>query len=200
MPRLLQYTIAGIFHPVFVNLLSFWLLFKICPPLAFGIPVKMQQFMIFFVFASTGIIPVIMVVVLRITGRVKSFMLNSKEERNMPYLLTTLLYFFCFYNFYKLNVNGIILNYLLACTIILLMVTLINRFYKISIHMAGMGALTGLIAVMTYYNSADIRYLLIVVLILSGLVATARMFAGAHTFWQLILGYLGGFLVMFFAL
>lgn len=200
MPRLLQYIIAGIFHPVFVNLFSFWLLFQVCPPLAFGIPPKMQQFILLFVFASTGIIPIIMVTVLRITGRVKSFMLHSKEERNMPYLLTTLLYFFCFYNFYKLNINGIILNYLLACTIIVLMVMLINRFYKISIHMASMGALTGLIATMSYYNAADIRHLLVSAFVVSGLVGSARAFAGAHTFWQIVLGFAGGFCVMFFAL
>lgn len=200
MPKSLQLVIAGIFHPVFVNLLSFWLLFQICPPLAFGIPPKLQQFMLLFVFASTGIIPIIMVGVLRITGRVKSFMLHSKEERNTPYLLTTLLYFFCFYNFYKLNINGIILNYLLACTIIVLMVMLINRFYKISIHMASMGALTGLIVAMGAYNTADIRHIAIAAFVLSGLVGSARAFAQAHTLWQLFLGFAGGFLIMYFAL
>ncbi|MFN4083633.1 MAG: hypothetical protein ACK4K9_08385 [Bacteroidia bacterium] len=200
MTRFFQLFISAIFHPVFVNLLSLWLLFNLFPQLKFGIPEKLKQFMILFVFASTGIIPMVMVLVLKITGRIKSIMLHETSERQLPYLLTMLLYFFCYYNFLKLNANALVLHYLLGCTIVVMVVMFVNRFFKISIHMASLGALTGLIMAATKHTNEDLRLYLVMAFLISGLVATARLYAKAHSPLQISTGFIVGLFIMFFIL
>lgn len=200
MNRNSQLFISTLFHPVVVNLISLILLFQLYPQLNYGLPAKLKQFMILFVFASTGIIPMVMVLVLKITGRVKSIMLHNEKERQLPYLITMLLYFFCYYNFLKLNAHPIILRYLLACTLVVLSVMLINRFFKISIHMASMGALLGVVMANVHYSQTDMRLLMALIFFISGLVATARLHAQAHTALQLITGFFVGLFIMYFTL
>ncbi|MFY8190701.1 MAG: phosphatase PAP2 family protein, partial [Bacteroidia bacterium] len=93
-----------------------------------------------------------------------------------------------------------LLKYLLACTGIVAAVFLINSFNKISIHLATMGALSGLLAALAYKGYADFRILLALAILASGYVASARLSLKAHLPNQLYLGFLLGFIFMFFIL
>jgi hypothetical protein len=198
MNRHLSNFISGIAHPIFINLLCLVSLFSLFPQLAHGMPSRIQWFYISFIFISTSIIPVILVFVMRITGKINSITLENREERNLPYLITLVLYFFNYYNFAKTpTTHPLVLQYLLACSAIVMAVFIINFFNKISIHMATLGALTGLLAISNYTAGIDARLLLIPVFLLSGLVATARYSLKAHQPQQLYLGFLLGFLLMF---
>jgi membrane-associated phospholipid phosphatase len=63
--------------------------------------------------------------------------------------------------------------------------------------MATLGALCGLVASSVWVAPIDIRWLLLFFILISGLVATARYSLGAHSIFQLYLGYVYGFFVMF---
>jgi hypothetical protein len=198
MNRFFANFLSGIAHPIFINLLCLLALFSLFPQLAHGMPSRIHWFYISFIFISTSIIPVILVFVMRITGKINSLTLEKREERYLPYLITFILYFFNYYNFVKTPItHPLILQYLLACSAIVLAVFVINFFNKISIHMATLGALTGLLAVANFAASVDTRLLLIPVVLVSGLVASARYSLKAHQQQQLYLGYLLGFLLMF---
>ncbi len=200
MNRNFSSLISVIFHPVFVNFLNLWLLFNIFPSLSFGLPQSRQYFYIAFIFIATSIIPIIMVFVMRMLGKVQSILLTTKEDRKLPYLVTMLLYFFCFYYFIKFHTPPLILSYLIACAVIIGIVMTINFFDKISIHTATLGALAGLIAVAGRYGVADARLMLVGIFLISGLVATARIFANAHHNKQVYSGFFLGFVLMFFIL
>jgi hypothetical protein len=200
MNKSIQNIISTIFHPIFVNLLGMGLLFLLFPQLYFGIPLKLKYVLIAYVFFLTGIVPLMYVLFLKFSNKVTSIHLNKKEERFLPYLLTTGLYLFCYYSFYKIGVPNILLYYLLGCFFILLFVLITNYFYKISLHTTTLGALFGVILYATKHTGTDLRMLLTLVLVVSGLVASARMFANAHTLPQIYLGFFAGASLMYLVL
>lgn len=199
MNRLPAKIISALAHPVFVNLLCVYLLFQLYPPLFHGLPHRVQQFYISFIFITTSIVPIILVLVMRITGHITTITLEKKEDRRIPYLATIALYVFNFYNFYQApNTHPLILTYLLACAAIIGVVYTINILNKISIHLATLGALCGLLCNVSYLGYYDTRFLLGVCIAFSGLVASARLSLNAHTPKQLYTGFLIGLVLMFF--
>lgn len=200
MNRKLSSLISFLFHPVFVNFLNLYLLFTLFPALHYGIPQRMQYFYISSIFIATSIIPLIMVVLMRFTGNVKSVLLTDKEDRKLPYLVTLIVYIFCYYYFTKLNTHPFILSYLVSCSVIVGLVLAINFFDKISIHTATLGAMAGILAVAGKYASMDMRYFMILAILTAGLVASARIICNAHQNKQVYSGFLLGFVLMFLIL
>ncbi len=201
MKNIFAQSLSTIAHPVFVNLLCLYLLFSIFPPLSHGLPQRIQLFYISFIFISTSLIPLILVLVMRITGKLESIQLDNRQDRKLPYILTVALYIFNIYNFVKSpTTHPLILGYLVACTLIVFLVFAINFRTKISIHMATLGALCGLIACGSYTGFNDLRWLLFLAILLSGLVGSARLSLGAHSPYQLYCGFFLGFISMFFIL
>ncbi len=200
MNRRLSNIISFVFHPIFVNLLNLWLLFALFPALHYGIPLRLKYYYITFIFFATSVIPLIMVVMMRLTGKIKSVLLADKEDRKLPYLVTLIVYFFCYYYFTKLHTHPLILSYLVSCATIVSLVMVINFFDKISLHTATMGALAGLLAVAGKYTFLDIRYFMVFALLMAGLVASARIITNAHQSNQVYYGFFLGFVLMFLIL
>jgi len=198
--KFLSIIISTLFHPVFINLLGVLVLFELFPSLKYGVPEKLKWFYVTFIFASTSIIPLLIVILLKILGKIESITLKQKEERNIPYLVTIIIYIFDYYTFWKLNTSPLVLNYLLACAIVLTAVLMINIFYKVSIHSVALGSLLAILLVASSELKVELRYFLIAVLVLSGLVGTARASSGSHTNSQIYLGYALGLIFMFLLL
>jgi hypothetical protein len=200
MNRRISLFISTLFHPVFVNLLSLLLLFILFPQLQFAISDRMKVFYILFIFTTTGLLPVLTVMLMKLIGKVSSFLLNDREDRTVPYIITASVYLFDYYFCSRIGSPVLLNAYLLACASIVVVVLIINLFNKISIHAASLGALLAVVVSAAYVAGMDIRLLLALIFVLSGLTASARLFAGAHMPHQLYTGLLLGFMVMLFLL
>lgn len=197
MNRTTSMLISVIMHPVFVNLLSLVALLNLLPYLKAGLSEDAKWFYVLYVFITTSLIPLMAVVGMKLFGKAGSVMLENKEERRFPYVLTASLYLFGYYLFQRINAPQVIQAYMLANASILVAVLIINHFTKISIHATSLGALTGLIASIAPYMLADARIFITLALIVSGLTATARLYLDAHKPFQLYTGFaLGVFLMM----
>ncbi len=198
MNRFLAKALSVIAHPVFMNLLCLYLLFDFFPQLAVGLPLKVQLFYVGFIFILSSLVPLLLVFALRLTGKVESIHLREKQERNLPYFFSIIMYVFIYYNFYKsASSPPFILSYLLACIVILFSVFIINFYTKISIHLATLGAAAGLLASAGFFGFLDVRYLLLIFILFSGLVASARLSLNAHLPTQIYTGFCLGFVCMF---
>lgn len=201
MNAIIAKAVSVIWHPVFVNLLCLYLLFSLYPPLSFGVPQKLQLFYVGFIFIATSIIPLFLVLLMKAMGTISAITMEKQEDRKYPYLFTLSLYIFVFYNLSQSPITPtFLLQYIFACTGIVGAVFLINSFNKISIHLATMGALCGLIAALAFKGFADFRLMLALAILASGWVASARLTLQAHLPNQLYLGFLLGFIFMFFIL
>lgn len=197
MNRTLATAISVVAHPVFINLICLLALFGLFPSLRHGLPERVQYLNILFIFITTSIIPLVLVVFMRLTGRVKSLLLDSPGERHLPYLFTLAFYVFDFYNFYRTpGTHPLVLRYLLACSGIMLAVLTVNYFTKISIHLTTLGAFAGLLVLAGLTGEMEVRPLLIIAIALSGLTATARLSLSAHQPGQVYSGFILGFILM----
>ena len=188
--------LSVIFHPLFVNALSMWLLFALFPQLSYGVHPTVKLIYMGFVFVSTGIIPLLWVVISGFINKEQNLLLDNKEDRNLPYIVTSSLYLFDFYLSKKLGAPMLVSAYLLACSSIVVVVLITNLFTKISIHAASLGALVAIIISASSYAMFDIRYLLSLGIIASGLVLSARLFLNTHINAQVYSGFFAGFILM----
>ena len=200
MNRNVALGISGLFHPVFVNLFGLLAIVFLSPYLSLGLTPNAKFFYIAFMFVTAGILPILAVLVLRVLGKVQSVLLDVQDERNIPYLITASVYLFDYYFLSRMHTPSMLRAYILACACIVVAVVIINHFYKISVHGASLGALTAIILTLAQAPLFDLRYVLLLTFILSGITLSARLFLHAHTFGQVINGWMLGFVVMYLIL
>jgi len=75
----------------------------------------------------------------------------------------------------------------------------INIFSKISLHALAAGNLLGLTVLMIRFSIYDLRFVLVVAILLAGVIGTARMILNAHSQKQIFWGYFIGFAAQFIA-
>jgi hypothetical protein len=75
----------------------------------------------------------------------------------------------------------------------------INIFWKISIHAIGAGAFVGLTMSMMRLSDYDLKFFLVVVILIAGLVGTARLIESEGKPDEIWAGYLTGFIGQFFS-
>ncbi|MBI3234841.1 MAG: hypothetical protein HYZ42_12535 [Bacteroidetes bacterium] len=201
MSKKISQIISVIFHPSVLQLFGYLLIWYFYPDYKRLTPKGIKSISIAILIFTWGI-PLLMYLLLKLSGRIKSFLLEDRAERNLPYLITTLSYLACWRLFSGDNVNlpGLIVPYTLASACVVAYCGVLNYFDKVSAHAAGCGGLLALTIFTYFFGHGDIRMLLALVLIISGLVISARKNLNAHTDKQLALGYIGGFVVSFVAL
>lgn len=192
MNKKTQLIISTIFHPIFVNIGSLWLLFMLFPSLA-ALTYQAKSTIISVIISLTIVLPSLLVALLKLTNQISSIQLTHLKERKWPFAATALGYIFSFYLLNKAGVSIIILKYLLAGSITVVSIAIISNFWKISVHMASIGAMISLLVLANYYTHVDLRIGIAIMVLIAGLVASARHFAKAHNIPQLIAGFALGF-------
>lgn len=197
MNRTVALGVSTLFHPVFVNLYGLVALIFLSPYLSLGLTPNAKFFYIAFIFVTAGIVPILAVLVMRLLGKVQSLLLDVQDERNIPYLITASVYLFDYYFLSRMHTPSLLRAYILACACIVVAVVIINHFYKISVHGASLGALTAILLTVAQSPLFDLRYLLLITFILTGITLSARLFMHAHTLSQVLSGWLLGCAVMY---
>lgn len=198
----LAQAISYIFHPVFVPLIAMYIFFNSGSYHANN-PNSDELFRFMYQFAGllTVVMPVISLVILVRNNFVSSFSLPKQEERTGPFLITAFYYALFYFLLMKLPPSVISWEFFsmqFGAILVLVVVTIINLKIKISIHAAGyaglVGIYMGLVAndVIILNNS-----ILTSIIILVGVIGSARLSLGAHRQSEIYLGALVGFLCEF---
>ncbi|HMO38486.1 MAG TPA: hypothetical protein PKC76_00550 [Saprospiraceae bacterium] len=211
--RLVARLVSALFNPLLMPTYLLALLIIVNPYIfgVNGLGDSLSKLLMLRVFLSTFFIPLVAIVMLRATGLLQSFELRDSQERIAPYIITGVFYLWMFRNFYSNSqIPTAYTTFMLGITIALFMTFFINIFSRISAHTVGMGALVGMVLITMLLFSYDTfifgnRYLtmstlLIAVLLLAGLVGTARQILYPYTPMDLYGGYFVGFLAQFIAL
>lgn len=216
MLRTTAQIISVIFHPLLMVTYMLVLLLVI-NPYQFGVYKMTDQWkLVLMVFLSTFVMPMFAVVLMRSLNMVKTMQMEDRFERIGPYILTGVFYMWMFINF-KSNplIPKPLVVVMLGSTIALFLAFFFNNFSKISAHAAGVGGLVGMSLINTLFFNFDTftlgfgpiglyeistNFVLMAVIVLAGIVCTARMLLGAHTEKQLYTGFAVGFAAQFIAL
>ena len=123
--------------------------------------------------------------------------LGKKERRVVPYLLSIVSYFVCYYVMHRFNIPHFMSNILMAALIIQILCALINVWWKISTHTAAIGGVMGALQAFAVIFGFNHIGWLCLVLILAGMVGTSRMMLRQHSLRQVCYGFLLGLVVAY---
>jgi phosphoribosylaminoimidazole carboxylase PurE protein len=118
--------------------------------------------------------------------------LGRKERRLVPYIISIVCYFACFFWMEYRNTPRVISIIVVVALTIQMVCALINIWWKISTHTAAIGGVAGGLVSYSIAFSFNPLWWLCFVLILAGAVGTARMILRQHSLSQVVTGFLVG--------
>jgi len=156
----------------------------------------------------TIVFPIIWLVMLRLIKTVSSFHLTERTER-IPVFIGTLIFYIFLYlvaRFIVVRLPTIYFSMMLGGIISVLLATLITFRWKISIHAIGISGVLGTLFatgehISAYFfmlNENPVFWPIVVLVLIAGLVSTARLALNAHTPSQIYCGLLVGFCCLYF--
>jgi membrane-associated phospholipid phosphatase len=149
------------------------------------------------IFLSTYVIPLSFMPFFMLRKAGFTIYMETTRERLMPFFLTSAVYFIAFYFLRKIGIPAFILNYIFASAIAVLLTTIVTNFWKISIHLVGIGGITGLLFFMAIHFNYDVFLFSTLSFLLAGFIGSSRLTLNVHSLSQVFAGYaLGVFTVL----
>lgn len=155
------------------------------------LPMMYKLVMLAMVYLLTVVAPSLLIHLYRLCQGWTSHELGRKERRLVPYIISIVCYFACFFWMEYRNTPRVISIIVVVALTIQMVCALINIWWKISTHTAAIGGVAGGLISYSIAFSFNPLWWLCFVLILAGAVGTARMILRLHSLSQVI----GGFLV-----
>ena len=124
---------------------------------------------------------------------------STKERRMIPYVISILCYFCCFYVLSYFHTPHFVGSIVVASLMIQLTCAIINLWWKISTHSAAIGGVTGAVMAFAEIFNFNPTWWICLILLLAGLVGTSRIILKQHTLAQVVTGYLVGLACAFIA-
>lgn len=188
--------ISLVFHPILMTTYGVALLF-VYTDFRYIFDNQFLDFILRIVFFSC-LIPLISVYFYKRGGFISSLSVNKKGERLLPLLTTFLSYSLLFFIFYRGNLYSWFLGLLFVPVILLAIGSIISNFWKISMHMVGIGGLLGSVFSVSYNIKLQNPYeLFIILIILAGMLGVSRLTSGKNTPTQVYVGFLLGLIVSY---
>lgn len=155
------------------------------------LPMMYKLVMLAMVYLLTVVAPSLLIHLYRLCQGWTSHELGRKERRLVPYIISIVCYFACFFWMEFRNTPRVISIIVVVALTIQMVCALINIWWKISTHTAAIGGVAGGLVSYSIAFSFNPLWWLCFVLILAGAVGTARMILRQHSLSQVV----GGFLV-----
>jgi membrane-associated phospholipid phosphatase len=196
--RILALLVSIIFQPLIIPALVFGLILFVLPE-ATSLPPSFKQNIYYLIVLSTLVIPMITIFGLRLSGTLKSLHMETIQDRAIPFSITSIYYLLTLYFLYeKTEIDPILWQVLLVISIVVIGLTGITFFWKMSAHTTGMGGLLAIVIVLgTKFPTFKALYPLLLAISLNGIVATARLYLEAHKPIEVYVGLIFGFLICF---
>jgi hypothetical protein len=159
------------------------------------IPLRPKIFILLVVVVFTVIVPKVMIFLLRRKLNLSRWQFDMRSNRHLQYAiaflcsLTCVLFLMRRWNAFPF-LSGVVVSALVAEVVCLV----INIWWKISVHMVGIGGLAGLVTAFSHRFVFDPVLPICVFILLGGLMGTSQMLLRQHTLLQLIVGFFVGML------
>ncbi len=191
-------TLSTIFSPLFIPTYGIALALMTTTLYYVEAPVKWR--VVLTVLGITAMLPLIAIAFLYKRGLVSDASLNNRRERPIPYALSLLCYIGAISYLWSVHSPLWLVMFLAGGAAGLLVVFIINFWWKVSAHGAGMGGLVGmLIAIIAgSLNVWPVVAITMVTIVLCGMVGTSRLILQRHTLLQVAAGVAIGFCAVFF--
>jgi hypothetical protein len=182
--------ISTILHPIVIPTIGVMLYFLLIPN---SLLQNQKLTILSLVFGVSYIIPLLILIFLKKTRIIKSYQPKSIRERKMPIALMTFV-FYLFGNSLSSIANLRDLGLLFYATSLSLFLSYILFYFKIkaSIHLLSLGISVGFFMVLSIVYTQSFAIVIIIIILIAGLLASARLHLKAHTPKEIYVGFFIG--------
>ena len=182
--------ISAIFTPFSIPFLAFLILFLFSYLRI--MPIQYKLIVLGVVYCFTILMPTLTIFLFRKINGFSPEDLGERKRRFMPFLLTITSYVFCLVMMHRLNIPWYMTGIILAALIMMVFCIVVNLKWKLSEHMAGVGAIVGgLVSFSALFGYNPVWWLCLFILI-AGVLGTARIILQHHTLGEVLVGFAVG--------
>lgn len=189
--KIIAETISLILSPVLIPLYSFITL--IYSTFLATLPTEFITILLGMIALFTAIIPGIAMLWLHYNGKMADMDNPRSEERTTPYAISAIGYAACIYLLVRMSFPLWMTSLLIGGAAMIICMIIINRWWRISAHMAGLGAYIGVIFMLSKLGFVIRIEWLVTIIISAGLLGSCRIYLGRHTLGQVLAGAVFGF-------
>ncbi|MDQ3100839.1 MAG: hypothetical protein M3R08_05595 [Bacteroidota bacterium] len=190
--------ISILLHPVFMPLYTIALVMWMDPDLVYFLPDQARYIMLTMIFVMTVAFPLTSTLLLLRAHLLTSLEMRTSQERIAPFGMTLLYYCMTYYLLRQSPLHPVVLSIFAGVIVAMLLTLLITLRWKISAHMVGVGGMLGAITAVTVVHSLAVFPIIALVIVIAGLLGTARSIAGTHMPAQIYSGVALGFAAIYF--
>ncbi len=158
-----------------------------------------KGYLVWVVVLYTILIPSLALGVLRSLGRLSSYRVDNRRERLLPLLVGAICYVLCAITVAQIPSAAFLRKFMIAAACCEVMCLVVSLGWKISLHLTGMGAAVAMLVILNIVGNGNLFLPLVVAVLLTGALASARLYLGCHNGRQILAGFCGGFLVTLLA-
>lgn len=195
MQKTLSNLITILIHPMFMPVYGLLILFNTGTFISF-LPYDAKKYIFLIVLICTVILPLSFIPFYLFRKIINDIHMRTNRERIIPLSVNTLFFFMGFFFLNKLQIPPVIKAYMLACSISVLMALLVTIKWKISLHMIGIGGLTGAVILFSYRLGTDLKMIWMILILFAGLTGYSRLQSNSHNPIQVYSGFFLGFAVV----
>ncbi|MEQ9412838.1 MAG: hypothetical protein RIF39_03355 [Cyclobacteriaceae bacterium] len=191
--------ISAVFHPLLMTTYLFLLLTYFLPVILQ--PAQPSLWIILLIFVTTFALPAVNFLLLRLTGSIRDLSMPHRHQRILPFIFISAIYVFVTVMFYWKFPIPNLLRLMMIVSAMVVFATIVTFFYKLSVHSLAMWGAVGMMLPMN--KVSEVSSLLIptaIVIVVAGVVMSARLALNAHTPREILIGSTSGFAIGFFGM
>lgn len=190
-------TISIVFTPFYLPVLGLVALFLLSY-LNRLVPWYYKLTVIMMVYLFTVLLPTLLIHLYRKYQGWTLHELGMKERRMVPYIISIVCYFACYYIMNLYHIPHFISSILITALAIQIICALINVWWKVSTHSAAIGGVTGALMSFALLFQFNPTWWLCLAILFAGLVGSSRIILKQHTLSQVNVGFIVGLISAFY--
>ena len=174
--------ISWIFHPVFIPVYVLIFLLKEQSYLFVALTGGKKTLTVIQFAVMYALFPVVTALLLKALGFISSIYMKTQRDRIIPYVICMIYYFWVWYVIKNQSIYpDELIQFTLSVFISSVLGLMSNAYMKISMHAMAVGAMTTFILLLALEGSISSGIYISAVLLITGLVCTARLVVSDHT-------------------
>jgi len=155
-----------------------------------------KRFILLVIFFSTATLPMLSIAVLALNSRF-DFLMSNSRDRIIPLLVTSIFYYIGFILLSRIHFLPVFKLFMIGSVLLIVVLLLISFKWKISIHMATIGAITATFFAISFRGGVNPISAIVILVIVSGLIGTSRLVLNKNSLLQVAAGYILGFIFLY---
>jgi hypothetical protein len=184
--------ITYVFHPLLMPVYGMAIIFS--APTLFGyLPFNVKKLLFLIILVNNVLLPLSLLPFFMQKKIISSWSISERRERNIPLIITTLLYGATSFIILRFPVPVFLKSFIFSALLLSVIVTVVNFWWKISLHSVGAGALIGLVLILSIKMLTPLEWYLIPAILIGGLILSSRLKLNLHSPLQVWTGLFTGF-------